>query len=85
MIKTKNGKEIEQWVIKRGGVPAKVKGTKDLIRVKFDNLEDELQPITWYEFFEYFKNNNLTFIYEDNAGSRFCKFIDSDSKNSITS
>lgn len=72
--------KIEKWVTARDGVPAKIRGTKDLLRIKFDNLEDKLVTITWYEFFQVFESNNLTFLYEDNNESRFCKFIDSSSK-----
>jgi len=78
MKKTQDGNKIENWVKNRDGVPAKIKGTKDLIRIKFDSLEDELIPITWFEFYKIFEDKKLTFLYEDNDESRFCKFIDSD-------
>jgi len=77
---TKNGIEIEKWVTERDGIPAKIEGTKDLLRIKFDNLEDKLIPITWFEFFQVFESNNLTFLYEDSDESRFCKFIGSESE-----
>ncbi len=80
MKRTKDGMKIEKWVTAREGVPAKIKGTKDLLRIKFDNLEDKLVPITWFEFFKVFESNNLTFLYEDNDESRFCKFIESKPK-----
>lgn len=80
MKKTKNGMKIEKWVTARDGVPAKIEGTKDLLRIKFDNLENKLVRITWYEFFQVFESNNLTFLYEDNDESRFCKFIESSSE-----
>ena len=77
MKRTKDGKKIETWVKSRKGVPSKIKGTKDLVKIKFDSMEDRLVPITWYDFFQILKDNNLTFMYEDNEESRFCKFVES--------
>ncbi len=68
--------EIEQWVKERDGVPSKVNGTDNLLRVKFDNLEEDLVEITWAEFYKTFKENNLQFLYDPSEeDSRFHKFI----------
>jgi len=75
MEETTNIKLIENWVKQRGGVPAVVKGTPDLLRVKFYAIDDSLEKITWAMFFNTFKDKNLKFIYEDAVDSRFCKFI----------
>lgn len=76
MESTQDGKIIENWVKERKGVPAIVQGTKDLLRIRFDSLEEELIPITWYEFFKMFEANNLKFLYDDTPDSRFCKFVE---------
>jgi len=72
---TKDLIKIEKWVKKRAGVPAIVKDTKDLLRIKFDSLDSSLDEITWAKFFKIFKDNKLIFIYESDEASRFCKFI----------
>ena len=56
MKRTKDGKKIEMWVKNRKGVPSKIKGTKDLVKIKFDSMEDRLVPITWYDFFQILKD-----------------------------
>lgn len=76
MKKTTNVRIIEKWIKARGGKPAIVKGTPNLLRVKFDPLEEELEEITWAMFFKTFNDNNLTFLYNNDKDSRFCKFID---------
>lgn len=75
MKKTTDVSIMEKWIKERNGVPAVVKGTQDLIRVKFDPLEDQLEEMTWAKFFETFRENKLEFLYEDDLNSRFCKFI----------
>ena len=75
MNKTTNGKVIEKWVKTHKGKPAKVTGTKDLLRIRFDDLDTNLEIITWHSFFKIFNENNLAFIYEKGNNTRFCKFI----------
>jgi hypothetical protein len=83
MNKTKQTQDlviIEKWIKERKGVPAIVKNTDDLLRIKFDSLDADLVEITWAEFFALFKENKLTFMYEVDGASRFCKFIYSENK-----
>lgn len=75
MEQTTDIRLMEIWIKERGGVPAIVKETSDLLRVKFDSLDNDLEKITWARFFKTFRDNNLAFIYEDDVNSRFCKFI----------
>jgi hypothetical protein len=75
MEQTTDARLIELWIKKRGGAPSIVKSTADLLRVKFDSLDTDLEEITWARFFKVLKENNLAFIYEDDDASRFCKFI----------
>ena len=83
---TTDHNEIRQWVEKRGGHPARVRGTADpdgggLLRIDYPDYsgEDTLQEISWTEFFETFDASNLEFLYqdktEDGKQSRFSKLI----------
>jgi len=87
---TTDHKKIQQWTEKRGGWPARVKGTNKgetsgILRIDYEGFsgEDTLERITWDEFFEGFEENNLAFLYQDKASggksSRFSKLIDRDS------
>lgn len=87
---TTNHGEIQRWVEKRGGHPARVKGTENrsaggLLRIDYPGFtgEETLKSITWEEFFKTFDEHNLAFLYQDKTKdgkvSRFSKFIDRDS------
>lgn len=87
---TTDHNEIQTWVEKRGGRPARVKGTKSkgsfgLLRIDYPGYsgEDTLETISWEEFFKAFEENNLAFLYQeekkDGSESRFSKLIDRDS------
>lgn len=71
---TNNREDIQKWVEERGGVPAIVGGTKDLLRIKFQDNEDNLEEISWTEFFNLLESNNLLFVYDEEEDSRFCTF-----------
>jgi hypothetical protein len=84
--KTKDHDTIKNWVVHRKGVPAKVKGTESgkgegLLRIHFpeQSSDQDLQKISWDEFFEVFDKNNLTFLYqvkkENGEDSTFNKFV----------
>ncbi len=75
MIQTNSGKVIEKWVKAHKGKPAKVKGTNDLLRIRFDELDKDLEIITWFEFFRIFEESELSFLCEEGDESRFCKFV----------
>ena len=71
---------IRAWVESRGGIPARVKGTRgpgDLLRIDFPGFGEEgsLEQISWDEFFEEFERNDLAFLYQDEPKSRFNKFV----------
>lgn len=83
---TTNHKEIQEWVEKRGGQPAIVKGTEDndsaegLLRIRFSGeSSDSLKAIGWDKFFETFEEKKLAFLYQDktkdNKESRFFKIV----------
>lgn len=88
---TTDHNKIREWVEKRGGKPAHVKSTGQendpgLLRIDFpDGREEELEQISWEEFFKKFEEKKLAFLYqEESAGgeeSRFSKLIDRNSTN----
>lgn len=84
---TTDHKVIQEWIEKRNGRPACVKGTGDdkdpgLLRIDFNEKEDRLEEISWDEFFDKFEENKLALLYQvETAGgqeSRFFKFVKRD-------
>ena len=84
---TTDHQEIQRWVSERGGYPARVKGTNEkggtgVLRIDYPGYsgEDELEPISWTEFFKGFDQNKLAFLYQEETKSgeesRFSKLID---------
>jgi hypothetical protein len=76
--------EIRRWAEERGGRPAGVKGTggsgdPGVLRIMFDEGEENLEEISWEQFFDAFEQNNLAFLYQertsDGGVSRFHKFV----------
>ncbi len=81
---TRDHEKIRQWVEERDGKPAVVKDTESrgdgtgLLRIRFDDAENDLQDIEWQEFFDTFDDKDLTFLYQesiDGSQSRFFKFV----------
>jgi hypothetical protein len=71
---------IRKWAEARDGHPAGVKGTGDkedpgLLRIDFGEPEDNLEAITWEDFFAKFEESQLAFLYEDEPENRFNKLI----------
>jgi hypothetical protein len=71
-VTTTDHETIRQWVEDRNGKPASVPGTaKDdedvgLLRIDFvENSGDDLEQISWDEFFEKFEEQQLAFLYQD--------------------
>lgn len=86
--RTTDHAKIRQWVEARNGKPARVQGTGEegedagLLRIDFPEEgedEEELEEITWDEFFQKFDEKRLAFVYQDRtvAGepSRFNKLV----------
>lgn len=75
---------VRKWTEERGGVPAVAKGTAStkmgigVLRIRFQN-KDDLEEISWEDFFKTFDERNLAFLYQDKTGngdlSRFFKFV----------
>lgn len=80
---TVDHEEIRRWVQERGGCPATVKSTvkpgeaAGLLRIDFPGFSGEksLEQISWEDFFEKFDKEKLAFIYSEEPGNRFSKFI----------
>lgn len=80
-VETIDHKEIREWIERRGGHPARVRGAKEggVLRVDFGKPEDSLEGIEWDDFFSIFDDNKLAFLFQEEteAGrtSRFNKFV----------
>lgn len=81
---TTNHDEIRKWVEKRGGKPAKVKGTESadgegILRIDFAEPDEKLEKVSWDEFFHTFDDRKLAFLHQDQTAdgseSRFFKFV----------
>ena len=81
---TTDHETIRKWAEKRGGKPTTVRGTgaddgAGILRLDFEPADNELEPISWNEFFEKFDSANLLFLYQDETAegkvSRFHKFV----------
>ena len=74
--------EIRRWVEEHGGKPAVVRQTKNgeggVLRIDFPGGagEDELEPVSWDEWFEIFDSNRLALLYqEQKAGGEDSTFF----------
>jgi hypothetical protein len=79
---TTNHDEIRKWVEERNGRPAAVRTagrSGGILRIDFNEPDEELEPIGWDEFFEIFEDSKLAFLHqvksENGQLSRFNKFI----------
>jgi hypothetical protein len=70
--------EIRKWAEARGGRPAVVRSTQSkdstgIIRIEFPGApnakDDNLEEITWDEFFEKFDESNLALLYQEETAS----------------
>jgi hypothetical protein len=68
--------QIRDWVEERGGRPACVKGTAALLRVDFGKPDDQLQEISWDDWFDTFEESHLAALLPDGPRSRFFKLVD---------
>jgi hypothetical protein len=80
--------EIRRWVEEHGGKPAIVRGTRNgdsgVLRIDFPGGagEEELEHVSWDEWFGIFDRNNLAFLYQqrkaDGEDSTFFKLVSRD-------
>jgi hypothetical protein len=76
--------EIRRWAEQRGARPAQVKGTESggepgVLRFDFNEPDEDLEKISWDQFFEKFDEAGLAMVYQDETAdgseSRFYKFV----------
>lgn len=69
---------IRKWAEERGGKPAVVRSTHGrggagIIRIEFPGAprakDDNLEEVTWEEFFEKFDESRLAFLYQEETAS----------------
>jgi hypothetical protein len=81
--------EIRRWVEEHDGKPASVRGTgarddSGVLRIDFPGGagEDELEHISWDDWFRKFDDNELAFLYQqekaDGEDSTFFKLVSRD-------
>lgn len=78
---------IKRWTEARSGQPARVPGTQregaGVLRIQFPESEgpNELEPISWEDFFAKFDENKLALVYQeataDGQTSRFNRIVSS--------
>jgi hypothetical protein len=73
---TTDHEEIRRWVEEHEGTPASVKGTESggepgVLRIDFPggSGEDQLEHITWDEWFRKFDESELAFLYQEQKAS----------------
>jgi hypothetical protein len=73
---TTDHEEIRRWVEEHGGKPARVRGTggdgdPGVLRIDFPQGagEDQLEHISWEEWFDAFEKNRLTLLYQEQKAS----------------
>ncbi len=80
--KTTDHDEIRKWAEARDGHPAKIDTGREggILRIDFGEKEENLEEISWEEFFDIFDKNRLAFLYQDKTQdggrSRFNKFVE---------
>jgi hypothetical protein len=74
--RTQDHDEIRSWVEAHDGHPASVRGTEDgdaagVLRIDFPGgaSEDDLEHISWDDWFEKFDEQGLTFLYQEEKAS----------------
>ncbi|MFC3204653.1 hypothetical protein [Aquamicrobium soli] len=81
-VTTTDHDKIRRWVEEREGRPAVVRtsGSGGLLRIDFGEPEENLEELSWDEFFEIFDDNDLAFLHQnrtsDGNTSRFHKFVE---------
>jgi hypothetical protein len=72
--------EVRRWAEEHGGQPAVVKDT-EILRIDFPGGagEDELEHVSWDEWFDIFERNELALVYQahnsSGADSTFHKLV----------
>jgi hypothetical protein len=74
--------EIRSWVEQHDGAPASVRGTDKgddagVLRIDFPGGagEDQLEHISWDDWFQKFDENDLAFLYQEKASGEDSTFF----------
>ena len=69
--------KIRTWAERHGGRPATVAtgGDGGILRLDFQEKDENLEPIEWDEFFQIFEDSELALLLPDDDSSRFNKFV----------
>lgn len=74
--RTHDHETIRRWVAERDGSPARVKGTGSgddpgVLRIDFPGYsgEEDLEHISWDEFFRKFDESLLDFVYQEETSA----------------
>ena len=88
---TTTADQIRRWVEEHGGRPARVRDTADgsggVLRIDFPGGagEQELEPISWDEWFRIFDDQGLALLYQeqkaDGEDSTFAKLVRRDGES----
>lgn len=83
-LRTIDHDEIREWAEARDGRPSVVSATHrddegGILRIDFGSKEENLEEISWKEFFAIFEDSELAFVFQEHAAdgepSFFCKFV----------
>lgn len=72
---TSSHEKIKEWVQAHHGKPAQVADSPGLLRIRFQDEDNDLEVIEWDQFFKTFDENNLSFLHSEDDNSTFCKFV----------
>lgn len=69
--------KIRVWAERHGGRPAKLATGEQggILRLDFQEQDENLEPIEWDEFFRIFDESELALLLPDDGSSRFNKFV----------
>lgn len=81
-LRTTDHQAIQDWVEARGGHPAHVKRTGQdddpgILRIDYPGYSggNSLEALDWDSWFDAFEANQLAFLYQQDANSRFSKLV----------
>lgn len=72
---TTDHSEIKKWAESNDGKPAHVRDAPAILRIEFQDKDDNLEVISWEKFFESFEENKLALVYSTDSDSTFCKLV----------
>jgi hypothetical protein len=67
--------DIERWIRERGGRPARVRAADRGLAIDFCDNGDNLEPISWDEFFRVLAEEHIPMVVDLEPGKRFYRFV----------